>query len=910
MDVLLHVVQTAAAPPASASSFCSDRTRRASLNAPAVPSASISSTSFTVESLWLSHREAPLGSNVADRWSVALCSRGEDENVDGFDGDPPVCVSAASPGCPPASPSSPIPSNVVRISAASVDITDLRGRRPPDGHATNSTVNLLCEKLRHSKDAIVRAGNADTPPVARAETVFFCGSRLGTRKDALYLTALHRLLVESLLIVKGRALSPPSPPPLDVDVSLVDYDEGWGAGDVLAAEVVRASAYGTQEQRSQITWMPLANVLEYAPRPRSTMAAACTSAITRSASPMEPSADSDWSVVRVGHLVRQRLQVWFDRIDSATSAFPSAPASPLSPPAAADRLRHLERNVVLFTLRLRSYANSSTPTLQARVSAAYFTLVLLPENGAAPPYGEAGASGAAEGLSSCRASAALWHEFEALSAFMRSLPQGRRRRDGEEHKRSGVQERGRATAATVQGKIRAAALRRSRWLTTIARIHNPPTPLMRTRVTGTGERGVDDAMGCFLKNSTVRSFSWIGCIAAAASHQRATRSTLAFLSRLQPSQTAQRGWLASVEERSSESAADAHVGRHHHTHKNAANNTNERVAPKAEAASSSVATSTPPLPSPRPSANVPHPYASPRLHGGSATDINSSGTVWTAAASHLPPVDELSSSVVPVAAPSRVGHARCGADNDDDAFAAGAGHEPASRSAAVDALIASVHLYASVLEEEVRRLRRRLQRYEAPSRDGRGSTSEPPVHSTLPEVQGCESANTSIGLSTPHTTSPGICDSLPQSVRAAIDDLRTDARFPQALHVKLDALAQRLASLCTAAVQARRGGDADLPTAMQQRNEKSDDRDAYVAQLEAKVALYERKLVLMDYYVAPTLMQCVDDLDQWQKHQHRQQRTRATRTGGNSNPSTTAANAASEVTPIRSVGAADHAFRA
>ncbi|AYU78191.1 hypothetical protein LdCL_190014200 [Leishmania donovani] len=905
MDVLLHVVQTAAAPPASASSFCCDRTRRTSLNVPAVPSANISSTSFTVGSLWLSHREALLGSNVAARWSVALCPLAEDENANGSDGDPPVCVSAASPGCPPASP---IPSSFVSISAASVDITDLRGRRPPDGRATNSTVNLLCEKLRHLKDAIVRAGNADTPPVARAETVFFCGSRLGTRKDALYLTALHRLLVESLLIVKGRAFSPPSPP-LDVDVSLVDYDEGWGAGDVLAADVVTASADGTQEQRSQIAWMPLANLLVYAPRPRSTMAATCTSTIARSASPTEPSADSDLSVVQVGNLVRQRLQVWFDRIDSATSAFPSAPASPSSPPAAADRLRHLDRNVVLFTLRLRSYTNSSTPTLQARVSAAYFTLVLLPEYGAAPPYGEAGAAGAADGLSSCRASAALWREFEALSAFMRSLPQGRHRRD-DEHKRGGVKEHGRVTAAAVQGKMRAAALRRSRWLTIIARIHDPQTSLMRTRVTGTGERGADDFMGCFLKNSTVRSFSWIGCIAAAANHQRATRSTLAFLSRLQPSQTAQRGWLASVEERAPESAADAHVGRHHRTHKNVADNTKERVAPKAEAASSSSATSTPPHPSPRPSANVPQPCASPRLHGGSTTDINSSGKVGTAVASHLPPVDELSTAAVSVAAPSRAGHARCGADNDDDASSADAGHEPASPPAQVDALIASVRVYASVLEEEVRRLRRRLQRYEAPSCDCRVSISDPPVHLTLQEVQGCESANRLIGLSTPHTTSPDICDSLPQSVRAAIDDLRTDARFPQALHVKLDALTQRLANLCTAAVRVRRSGDADVPTAMQQRNEKSDDRDAYVAQLEAKVALYEQKLVLMDYYVAPTLMQCVDDLDQWQKHQHRQQRTRATRTGGNSNPFTTAANAASEVTPIRSVGAAEHAFRA
>ncbi|CBZ25764.1 conserved hypothetical protein [Leishmania mexicana MHOM/GT/2001/U1103] len=890
MDVLLHVVQTAAAPPASVLSLCGDRIRRPSLNAPGVPSANVSGTSFTVESLCLSHREAPLGSNVAAQWSVALRSPAENESADGFDKDPQVCVSAASPGCPPASPSSPIPTSVVHISAASVDITDLRGRRPPDGRVTTSTVDLLWEKLRHVRDAIVRAGDADTPPVARAETVFFCGSRLGTRKDALYLTALHRLLVESLLIVKGRPLSPPSPPPPDVDVSLVDYDEGWGAGDVLAAEVVRASAHGTQEQGSQITWMPLAKVLEYAPRPRSAMAATCTSTMARSTSLMEASADSDLSAVQVGHLVRQWLQVWFDRIDSATSAFPSAPASS-SPPAAADRLRHLERNVVLFTLRLRSSTNSSTPTLQARVSTAYFTLVLLPEYGAAPPYGETGAAGAVVGLSSCRASAALWREFEALSAFMRSLPQGRHRRHDGEQKRSGSKEHGRATAATVQGKMRAAALRRSRWLTTIARIHDPSTPLMRAGVSVSGEHGVDDVMDGFLKSSTVRSFSWIGCIAAAASHQRATRSTLAFLSRLQPSQTAQRGWLASVGERSPERAADAHVGRHHRTHKNVAGSTEERAARKAKAVSSSAATPTPPPPSPRPSANMPRPYASPRLHGGSTTDIGSSGKVRAAVASPLPPVDELGTAVVAEAAPPQVGH------------------EPAPPPAQVDALIASVRVYASVLEEEVQRLRRRLQRYEAPSCDGIGSTSGPPIHSTPQEVRGSESANSMIGLSTPHTTSPGICSSLPQSVRAAIDDLRTDARFPKALHVKLDALTQRVANLCTA-VRVRRSGDADLPAAMHQRNEKSDDRDAYVAQLEAKVALYEQKLVLMDYYVAPTLMQCVDDLDQWQKHQHPQQRTRDARTGGNCNPFITTANAASEVTPIGRVGAAEHAFRA
>ncbi|AIN97423.1 hypothetical protein LPMP_190800 [Leishmania panamensis] len=872
MDVLLHVVQTTSASPPSAPSLCDDRSQHTNLDAPVVLSANGSHTSFTVESLRLSRTEARLGSSVSAQWHVALCSPAEDESIHGCDGDPHAFFSAALSRCPPAAPLSPVPSSTVHISAVSVDITDLRGRRSPGGHATTATVDVLREKLHYLCAAFVRAGvgGADAPPVAYAETAFFFGSRLGTRKDALYLTALHRLLVEALLIVKDRALLPPSLPPLDVDVSLVDYDEVWGAGDVLAAEVAQPSAHGTHVQRSRVTWMPLAKLLEYVPRPQNAMTGTSTT-LPWTTSLTETNSKSQTSATQLAQLVRQRLQGWFDRIDSATSEFPSAPVSP-SPPAAADRLRHLERNTLLFTLRLRRCTSSSTPALQARVSAAYFTLVLLPECGATLLHGEAGAAVAAMCMSSRRAGAALWREFEALSAFMRSLPQSSHCRSDDKQKRSSYKKHDRTTAATVQAQMHAAALRRSRWLTTIARIHDPLTLLTRAPVTATGEHSSDDLVDCFLNSSTVRSFSWIGCIAAAASHQRATRSTLAFLSRLQPPQRARRDCPASVMERSPEKATGAPLARHLHTHhKNAADDTNERDAPRAQAASSSSATSTPPLPSPRPSANAPRPYFSPRPHGGSATSINSSKKARTAAASYLPLSDEPNTTVDPVAASSRVSHASRGSDN-NDVSSEDACQERAPPPAQVEALVASLRVYASVLEEEVRRLRRRLQRYEAAPYDSRGSTGDPPVRSPLQETQGYDSSNISVGFSALHATSPGVCDSLPHLVQVAVDDLRTDARFPLALHVKLNALIQRLSNSYTAAVQVRRNDAADSPAVMQQRNEKREVRDAYVAQLEATVALYEQKLALMDYYVAPTLMQCVDELDQWQQQQqhHRQ----------------------------------------
>ncbi|GET87981.1 hypothetical protein, conserved [Leishmania tarentolae] len=874
MDVFLNVVQTASASPVSASSICSDHTQRTGINSPAVPSENNSTTSFTVGSLSLSHRETQLGSNVAAKWSVSLCSPAEDESADGFDGGSQAVPSASSPGRPTASPPSPTPSSFVHIAANSVDITDLRGRWPPDGHATASTVDLLCEKLRRLKAAIVNAGNADAPLVERAETVFFCGSRLDTRKDVLYLVALHRLLVESLLIVKGRSLSSPSPPPLDVDVSLVDYDEGWGAGDVLATEMIRTSAHGTPGQRNPITWMPLGKVLEYAPRPRSAMAADSATALEGSTSPMESSTNNDLSTVQLAQLVRQRLQVWFDRIDSATSEFPSAPVSPC-PPNAADRLRHLERNVVFFTFRLRSCKSTWTPSLDARLSSAYFTLVLLPECGATPPNSKTSTSLAADGVSSCLASAARWREFEALSAFMRSLSQIRHRHHGEEQKGSGFKENGRATAATVQAKMRAAALRRSRWLTTIAHIHNSPAPLTRARATGTGEHSTDNVIDCFLRSSTVRSFSWIGCIAAAASHQRATRTTLVFLSRLQPLQMAPRRLMKAGKMPSPQNAVDAPLGGIPCTRKNVADSTDEGTPPKAEESSSSPATFTPLLPSPRPSVSVPQPYSSPCFHGGSATNMKRAAKVGTAVASHLPLVGELSTDLAPAAPPSQVGSGRLGAENKNGTSSLGAGHKPASSSQA-DALDASTRVYESVLEEEVRRLRHRLQRYEAEPCHGGGNTGDVPAHTPHQEVQEFKPAQaSSIGLPTSHTTSQDICGSLPLLVQAAIDDLCKDTRFPQALHAKLDSLTHRLEHWCTAAVQAGRNCLADSPAAQQQWNEKNDGRDAYVAQLEAKVALYEQKLALMDYYVVPTLVQCVDDLEQWQVHQKQRERTPA-----------------------------------
>ncbi|KAG5480568.1 hypothetical protein LSCM1_06272 [Leishmania martiniquensis] len=855
MDVLLHVVQTTSASPVTVSRLCDDDRQHTSLGSPAALSASSYGSSFTVEALRLSRAEGRLSGGVAARWDVSLCSPAEDESASGCDGNPQMLASER----PPASLPLHISSSSVTVAADAVDITTPRGRRPPDCPATTAAADFASQKLCRLREAFVEVADSDGLPVSLVEIIFFCGSRRGTRKDALYLTTLHRLVVEALLWVEGRPPPTPSPSPKHVDVSLVDYDEVWGAGDVLAAEVARPSSKSTQGQRSQITWMPLAKVLECASGPRSVVTATSDTALPRSASLTEPSCmtlartKSDINVAHVAQVVRQRLQVWFGRIDSATSAFPSPPALP-SPPSAVDRLRHLDRNVVLFTLRLRSGTSSSAPAEDSRFRAAYFTLVLLPECGAAPfpLHGATGTVAAAMGASPRRATAMLWREFEALSAFMRSLPPSRPRRRDDKQTRVSPSERSRTSAATWQAHMRAAALRRSRWLTTIARIHDPLAPLTGAWATETGEHGADDALDRFLKRSAARSFSWIGCIAAAASHQRATRSTLAFLARLQTSQLAQRGRPKSANDRLPESPTGTPLAQHDCPHPK---NVKERNASSAQEASSSSSTSTPPPPSPIPSANVPQPYVSPSLHGVCATSSISSGKVGTAGASHLPLSNERSTTMDPVAPPSPAHHARHGA-GDSHVSSRDIGHEPASPPASVDALIASLRAYASVLEKDVQRLRRRLQRYEATPCADRVSTGELPGSSPLPQAPECGSLNTLMSVSAPDATLPHIYAPLPPSVRAAMDDLRSDARFPRALHGKLDALAQRMASACTAALQTR---------------ENTDVRGAYVAQLESKLALYEGKLALIDDYVAPAVMQCVKDLDHWQQCQRRRQ---------------------------------------
>ncbi|KAG5507057.1 hypothetical protein JKF63_05803 [Porcisia hertigi] len=864
MEVLLHVVQTASASPVSTLSVCGDGNQPTSPQALVDLSAKKSSTSCTVGNLRLTYRPAILDSDVAPQWHVRLCSPLENEGTNGNDGDQQVLLLPILSRSPPASPASSLPHRFVYASATSVDITDHRGlrQRPPSGLTTTCTVDRLCEKLRHLRNVFVREGCVGSSPAVHAETVFFCGSRLDTRKDVLYLTSLHRLLVDMLLIMKDPAVHiSPHPPPVEVDVSLVDYDEVWGLGDVLAAEAAKASAGGgIQSRGSGITWVELASVLDDDLSPRSASTAIATSLkATRGKGP--PGANSDMSATQVAWRVRQRLEMWFDRIDSATARFPSAPASPY-PPAAADRLRHLERNAVFFTLRLRRSDDSSTSNLPFRASPAYFTLALLPECGAASPGINAGAVATVVGVSPPRSSAALWREFDALSAFMRSLPMSRHRRRECGQKQGSPKERSRVSSATVQAQMHAAALRRSRWLTTIARIHDASALPMRARAAVLCEESTDDAVEVFRNSTTVCSFSWVGCIAAAAEHRCATRSTLAFLARLRPPSTAQHSRPASVKGASTGGTTGTPLARHHRAHhKNISDDANDGDAPGTEDASCSSATPTPPLDSPVPSATVPQPYVSPRRQGGIARNLASSGNVSsTHVASHPNLTNEVNTAADPVAALPR------GVD------------QTGPQSVQADALISSLQVYASVLEEEVRRLRDRLHRYEATTCDSKGSTDYPFIHSAHREVEEYNPADTPIPLSAPSATPLDICNLFPLLVRTAIDELRTDTRFPLALHAKLENLAQKLSSLCTAVFQVQASGIADVSATVQQQSESSEDRAIYVKQLEAKVALYEQKLALMDLYVAPTLVQCVENLDQWQQHGRQRARAAAART--------------------------------
>ncbi|KAK7199028.1 hypothetical protein NESM_000871000 [Novymonas esmeraldas] len=547
MNVHLHIVVESATAPAPTES--SDSPHRGSI--------------FTVEGLQLRRPRddaAASTSDAASSWLVAPCTLGATETV----------------------------GTATTVSASSVEWRDLRGRclyRSRGGKDTGNngesagatvtateTAEVLVERLRRLRRRITAADDDDAgrPAAHRVaqsnETIFFLGSRHGTRKDALFITSVHRLLVEALWMVEGCTPSLPSP---EIDVALVDHDELWGAGDVLASEAAAAPTVGGGARRRRgshalsppsppltspasmaVTWVPL-------------------SAAIRHATPGEEEVPTPATAAQ---LVRRRLAVWFERIDSATAAFPAAPtASPRSPPAAGERLRHLEGNAVFVSLRLRHRSSA----------ASFLTVALLPEC----PSAAAAASVWATSGWQRGSSAALWREYEALSAFTQSL-QHCRHGGGSVAPHSPT--RTSAATAALHTQVRAAALRRSRWLSTVAHLHD--TSLSPT----------DDAVRSFLACTTSRSIAWVGCITAAPCHQRHTRSTLSFLARLQP--------------RGERGGATAKARRHHHRrHDDVAGRRSEGAAQDSDGSHvpPSSPTSSPP-PSPRHPTEVPQPHLAPR----------------------------------------------------------------------------------------------------------------------------------------------------------------------------------------------------------------------------------------------------------------------------------------------------------
>ncbi|KPA82842.1 hypothetical protein ABB37_02618 [Leptomonas pyrrhocoris] len=663
-----------------------------------------------------------------------------------------------------------------------------------------------------------------------ASTVFFCGSSVHTRKDALYLTALHRLLVECVLNAHAHAANAAAETATTADVSLVTYYELWGMGDVLAPET------RVFDRQHGVTWLPLSPSSLHTNQSQGE-AQGMAGARTRQ--------DTPPSTKETAQRVQSQLRVWFQRIDDAAAVWPqsSSPSPSALPLTAADKLHYLDSNAVVCTLRFRGVAarlscSSSASGVHPRSDGgvAYLSLVLLPENSVS--------------LSSSthRGSAALWREVEALSEFMQSLPDAvppaLHRHSCHEMK---------SFAATSRATLRAAAVRRSRWLTTLAQLQS-----------STNSDATAAAQLRFARTSTPTSFSWVGCVSADWADHLATRTTLSFLARLKPltptSSTARRLRRHGT---ASSSAANTPPLTRDMQDSNTREDT-DKLRQKREALLSSPSSDSfllsSELYSPRPSAHAPQPHV---RHVSQKNSVMR-GRAEDTSPSPLDGHTSASSGSASEATGSGAGQAAEGKSTStgappmtEPAAPQDSSLQSASPAKELAALVASLQLYASTLEVEVRRLRGRLACYAAAEASAPPNDESTMTTSTADQPLRLQREGWFFPAGpTPTANADNFSPppSLPPLVESAATHLRSDQDFPATLQPKLDALLRRVAEAQCAVPP--HPGLASPTTASAHRNAH------HLEELQLKVALYEHRLALVDYYVTPTLTRCADEIDQ------------------------------------------------
>jgi hypothetical protein len=690
--------------------------------------------------------------------------------------------------------------------------------------ATSSLQTVLCHKmlqlisslqtprsggLRGKEEQVVH------PP---SSTVFFCGDSVGTRKEALYLTSLHHLLVECIQQTQ-RPHDAVAANSIAVDLSLVTCYELWGTGDILASDSCMFANQGA------VTWFCLSSSSQQQQQ-QPDRSRKEHRGNYREISRLHTTRPSTHEV---SSSVQKQLREWFARVDGAAAIWSQLSSSPAVPLTTADKMRYVQNCMVICTLRFRAsdarHAHTRSSTVQQHGEhsseeregrVAYLSLALLPD----------GCGSGHSSSSTLRTSATLWREYEALSDFVRSFPDA-------------SQPTG-SFAATARATLHAAALRRSRWLTTLAGLQ-------------CAARGTHAAARRYLQRSTPTSFSWVGCVSADWAHCRATRSTLSLLSRLTththtspsppprstPDKRAKQGSSKRISSPVMEevdvvtvAAADVH--------------SHQAISPSSS--STSLRSLRSECPSPRPLPQVPQPYRrSPSddhhydLHH---LNDNSLDKCETQLLSPLPSfVDEDKADVA--------------VEKHDDSSNNNSNGRCSSVSD-LTALVASLKLYTSTLETEVQRLRSRLARYEGLESD----LSSTPADTTrsasaalqFMELQRVEHSPLIVPSLTSGAAEPCVQPSLPPSVESAAADLRTDEHFPAVLRPKLDALLQCVAD-------AHGTSRSTAPTSTSTGVGTTNKRDDCMAQLQLKVAVYEQRLALVDHYVTPALHRCADEID-------------------------------------------------
>ncbi|KPI83609.1 hypothetical protein ABL78_7347 [Leptomonas seymouri] len=682
---------------------------------------------------------------------------------------------------------------------------------------------LSCLRARNSGGAWVDQKNFGHP---LSSTVFFlCGSNINTRKDALYITSLHRLLVECIHNAYSQAKKSPEEATTVVDVSLVTCYELWGVGDVLAPMPAR---------QTSVTWLPLSSLQPSQPK-GGEQGMAGTNALQVT----PPSTEE----IAAG--VESQLRVWFQRVDAAAASWSQSPSTSPSalPLTAADKMHYVENNAVVCTLRFRySEARPRHPSSMPRASSmsdacvAHLSLMLLPD------------CGPSLSASTHRASAFLWREFEALRVFMQSIPDAVTRTQHQPLFRHAT-----SFAATTRAKLCAAALRRSRWLTTLAQLQSS----MDSHATAAAQLR-------FLRTSTADSFSWAGFVSADWADHRTTRTTLLFLARLKPYTSPSRSYSAQRLHRCGRSVPESAVCAQSllsgMRDSNASRNANT-TGPKhglllsAGAATASLLSSDG-LRSPRPSASAPHPHTRPASHSNRNTERIARDTLLLQFDEHSNSSPEKAerSTHDAAAEPAKDKHVGSGSSSVVE-LAAPQGPALQQTELVKDlmALVTSLQLYTSTLEAEVRELRRRLTCHDAsesiaPHNVSSTRTAPTARQSQHPQREESLPDESLVSLNACTSTAP---TGLPPLVEAAAMDLRADQAFPAALHPKLDLLLHTVVEAQGAVLRNTR-----LASPVVARSSSHG-----VEELQLKVALYERRLALMDHYVTPELTRCVDEID-------------------------------------------------